>query len=306
MSLALTVAIVIVIAILLFAGYRKSVLERRYASSKFGYFINQQHLSAIFPQTGEPLIVTEMGGRYIATTVDEATGTLVPRVFPELGSKYVIIPDLKSASADATLVLYVSASTTDVVDDKVCERVCAALDDDTKMPMIKVCPAGSAGSTWKFTPVVMRVTDKVRKLFGLSFASGGNIFAEMPDQFPAWVTKHVPFSTAMKGGNFKGTLMNFKYPGLQYTSGAATMKRWGKVGIMIVNGSTSTEDPQILLIPTPTNMVFRVFSLQTATLNAATSRLEGYRQLVATNGAAFELSKTIIDTDSARWTLVLA
>lgn len=305
MKLSIIVAVIIVI-IIAFIVFRREQWRRKFATSTFGYFVNQQNLGAIFPQTGEHLILTQTSGKYVASMIDEKTKNIVPKPFPEFGGLFIVVPDLvmpgKSAPGVApNLVLYACASATETIDPAKTQRLFAAIDSDTKMPSTKLGDAGSANATWKFVPVVMRTMDRARKLFGIP-ALGRGAFAEMPSKLPAWVAKNTAMTEALKAGTFTALLSNVKYPNLQYPSQAAKMKRWGETGIMMIHEGI-TADPQILIVPTGTDMVFRVFSLQTAVPNKETGRFENYAQLVATNGATFDLSKRIIDTDAARWTM---
>ena len=312
--LAIVIAVVVLIIL-----YRKLSTRRKIGANMFGYFVNQQYLGAIFPQTGDPVMLADNNGRRIISTTDNL-GKLTPKPFPEFEGRFIIVQDLIAAptaetssiseiktSRNSDLILYACSVSTEIIDVSKTPRIYAALDDETKMPIIKLGDVNSAGTVWKFTPVIVKSTDMIRKFLGMSSAKG-NIFTEMPDKFPSWVATNAKFTNVMKaGGSFTAMLKNLKYPELQYPQAIVTMKRWGKVGIMIVDENKGvTVDPQVLLVPTTTNMVFRVFSMQTAVPNKETGQMENYTQLVAANGASYNFSKTIVDTDTARWTLVLA
>jgi len=317
----ITIAVVIIVVLIIAAFYRRAQWNRRYESSIFGYFVNQQHAGAIFPQTGEPLTLTLIAGRYCASAVDDKTGTLAPRAFAEFGGRYIVIPELNSALADvipsntratriqrASLTLFATETPdADIVPTGAGAtlRLVATIDDETKMPTIILGEAASANAVWEFNSVEVTARTRARKLFGYSNAA----FAEMPDKFPSWAEAHPEFARALAAGEFRATLKNHKYPELQYPNEFVRMKRWGRVGIILVPSAGSAaelSDPQILLAPTSTEMVFRAFSMRPSAINRETGRVEGYTQLVATNGAATEFSKMIIDTDAARWKLVLA
>lgn len=302
----LAVIIVIILAYLL---YKKKQLQRIYAKSRFGYFVNQENLGAIFPQTGEPLVLTEISGRSIITALDEKTRVLAPKPFPEFGGRFIIVPGLLYDTKDVSsqeLILYACATADEVIDNATSSRVYATTDEDTKLATIKLGDPTSPSATWKFTPVAMGRMDRARKLFGFAAHNKSSVFAEMPAKFPSWAASNTAFTTALKNGTFKGYLTNLKYPTLQYPTAQVTIKRWGNVGLIFVHESSTSVDPQILLVPTSKDMIFRVFSLQTAIANKETGKLENYTQLVATSGVTFELSKTIIDADNSSWTLVLA
>lgn len=303
MNWTLIIAVVVVVIIIMIM-YKQWQWKRKYSSSRFGYFMNQAHLGAIFPQTGEPLIVAQIAGQYVVVTIDK-TASLVAKPYPEFGGRFIVVPGMETPTTPDGITLYACATTTETIDPKATARIYATLDDDTKMPIVKLGDATNATeATWKFHPVMMGAMERLRRLFGVR--GGHNIFTEMPSQFPSWATTNTDFANALKSGTFTASLKNLKYPGLQYPAGTTKMKPWGPSGIVFISNSATTVDPQILLVPTGTNMVFRAFSLQTAAPNKDTGKLEGYTQLVATNGTTFTLSKTILDTDAARWTLLLA
>lgn len=318
-----TIFAIIVVIVILVIVYKQWIQSRKYTSSLIGYFANQKHIGAIFPLTGESVVLMRNASianskdlpidGYIIVSMNDATGELIPKPFPEFGGRFIVIPALKekpvtpqgttSPAVDPNLILYACVKPDELIDPTVTPCLVAVMDEDIKMPVIKLGISTDGTSTWKFIPSVMRPFDRMRKLFGAQ--TQGNIITEMPTTLPTWVNDYPEFVEALKGITFSGLLKNVRYPELQYPVSATKMKRWGPTGIAFIYEGDTISDPQILLVPTLTAMTFRAYSLKSAVPNKETGYLENYMQLIATNGASFELTKKAIDTDASRWKLVL-
>lgn len=307
MSLGTILAIVVVIIILIIIYKRLTAVETAPIVSRKGYFINQKHLGAVFPQTGESVTLILMKDRFVIAALDDKTNAYIPKVFPDFENRIIIVPELNKQTEtanDPNLHLYACKTIDDPLDTKDTFFLQVTSDQDTNLPTTRLAPlSNSDAAIWKFVPTIENPLDRLRKQLGL--ATKG-VFMDMPDKLPQWIFDNPALAAAYKSGSFSGSLKNVKYPELLYPGKVVRMKRWGPVGVVVVREGDIGADPQILLIPTLTELQFRVFSLQSAVPNKETGGLENYTQLIATNGAIFEMTKNYADTDAARWTLMLA
>lgn len=294
------IAIVIIITIIV-TYFAREYRRAKYGNVRFGYFTTGEHPVGYFPVTGGPLLVAKFNGRYMVAKFDTETRQIAPLFarITDAYSGYIVVSGMNDnvTPGENKVALHICATK----DENIVETNLAIFPDfdgETGLPLITVGESRGNVAIWRFNPIPLISARQMRSVFG---QTARGVFAEMPATAIPWVANDPILSRIKPHVQLICSFANVKYPELAFPTSKVKLEQWGN-GFALTDYAAQTS---IAVMPTSEPMVFRIFDLTRAALGSDGTTLENYTQLVATNGTAYDFSKNVIDTDSARWKLVL-